>query len=245
MENTVESLACQLVDQLLEPSGWAYHATLRQFLPDIRRNGLTPKFSRAAGEKVIFCEPDQAEAEIYLETGGVLLRWQADEIAGCTPDGESVWFDPVPPEELQILDKNGTWHRLMDQLPESRHWLGRNKTAIYHKLINVTGSGPFDGGCVIFAQALQIRYGGEIWALIKADGRADHAVLRVGGTFIDGDGLAASQEEAIQRFNANEHANAAAARPFQDSDLPEAPRDSATATDIARLLPPLDQPSRS
>ena len=51
------------------------------------------------------------------------------------------------------------------------------------------GSGPFRGGCVIAAEALQQIYGGRIWVLIgRWSQQAEHAVLQVGDIFYDAAG---------------------------------------------------------
>jgi hypothetical protein len=92
---------------------YAYHATVPAFLAAIRKEGLRPQYHESAGEDVIFCEPDLALIEPYVEPGGIVLRWPADNIAGSTPDGECVWYDPVPPERLQIRTRDGRWIPLM------------------------------------------------------------------------------------------------------------------------------------
>lgn len=96
---------------------FAYHATLAEFLPAIRDEGLRPFFSSAAGGEVIFCEPDLAGAAIYAEhRDGVLLRWALgpDEVLDCTPDGESVWRDMVPADRLEVL-QGSRWARLSSE----------------------------------------------------------------------------------------------------------------------------------
>lgn len=116
-------------------------------------------------------------------------------------------------------------------------WLGRNHEAIYDLLVNRVECGPFDGGCAIFARACQLRYWGEVGVLVRSDGRADHAVLRAGNLFIDGDGPATSAADIISRFNANEGARALGYRPIRDGDLPCAPRNEGLSVEIAKLLP--------
>ena len=111
---------------------------------------------------------------------------------------------------------------------------GRNKNKIYNLLINATDAGPFDGGCVIFAQALQIKFGGDIVVLTNKHS-ADHAVLSLNGKLIDADGPA-EPKEFIRRFEQNELVKITGIRPIQDNDLPDAPRNSELATQIAKLL---------
>ena len=43
---------------------------------------------------------------------------------------------------------------------------GRNRNRFYSMLVDGVGSGPFDGGCVVVARAIQARYGGDIVVLI-------------------------------------------------------------------------------
>ena len=114
--------------------------------------------------------------------------------------------------------------------------MGRNKNKIYNLLLNTVGAGPLDGGCVVFAHALQLRYGGAVWVLTRADGSADHAVLKTGRMLIDADGPAGSVQELITRFNSLEHADTVAARPYRVGDLPESPFDPALARKIAELF---------
>ena len=111
---------------------------------------------------------------------------------------------------------------------------GRNKNKIYNLLINAIDAGPFDGGCVIFAQALQMKFGGDIVVLTNKHG-ADHAVLSLNGKLIDADGPA-EPEEFICRFEQNELVKITGVRPIQDNDLPDAPRNAELATQIAKLL---------
>lgn len=94
---------------LLESRQYAYHATLRQFLPSIALNGLHP----GEGDQ-IFVEPDEEEAWIYLEPSGVMLRFPVDGF-GCTKDGECVVHEPVPAAVIEV--QRGTrWHNLQQWL---------------------------------------------------------------------------------------------------------------------------------
>jgi hypothetical protein len=123
-------------------------------------------------------------------------------------------------------------------------WAFKNKNKIYQLLLDQTGSGPFDGGCVVFAQALQLKYGGDIVCLVgrtRPNGptAAQHAVLYLNGKLIDADGPA-DPDQFVERFVKNEMAseggNISQVRPIQSQDLPEAPRDQDLATKIAKLL---------
>lgn len=132
--------------------------------------------------------------------------------------------------------------RAREFVSESWHW--RNKNRVYDLLANAIDSGPFDGGCVVFAQALQKLYGGEIVVLTgtSTDGSAEqaqHAALLLNGDIIDADGPANPRAFA-QRFQENEldHTGGKVTgyRPLRDGDLPDAPRDEQLATEIVKLL---------
>lgn len=132
--------------------------------------------------------------------------------------------------------------RAQDFLSEA--WAFRNKNKIYQLLIDQIGSGPFDGGCVVFAQALQLKYGGDIVSLVgrtRPNGpmAAQHAALYLDGQLIDADGPA-TPEKSIKRFVKNEMAfeggSISQVRPIESQDLPEAPRDQDLAAEIAKLL---------
>ena len=102
-------------------------------------------------------------------------------------------------------------------------------------LLNNIGAGPFDGGCVIIAQALQMIHGGEIMALVRPDGIADHAVVQKGNTMYDFDGPG-TPEEVINRFEKNEGARITDVRKLRMTDLTDAPRNSELAKQIASLM---------
>jgi len=132
-----------------------------------------------------------------------------------------------------------------EQLTEN--FPGKNKNNIYTLLVNSVGAGPFDGGCVIFARALQMIYGGEIVALIgyaqssvaSKNPTAQHAALLVDGRMIDADGIK-SQDEFVRNFENNELKHASGKiigiRPLHNSDLSEAPRDEQLSAKISKLL---------
>jgi hypothetical protein len=122
-------------------------------------------------------------------------------------------------------------------------WPFRNKNKIYSLLIDQIGSGPFDGGCAVFAQALQLKYGGDIVVLVgntRQHGpiNAQHAAIALSGKLIDADGPA-GPAEFVQRFVKNELESGGEitqVRPIKETDLPEAPRDLELAQQIAKLL---------
>ena len=103
------------------------------------------------------------------------------------------------------------------------HALKPVKDAIYSELIEATDAGPFDGGCVVFADSLQSVIGGTVVVLTNKGGRGDHAAVELGGKLYDFDGPLAPMQ-FIARFEKNEHAEIAGYRPMEDHDLPDAPR---------------------
>jgi len=122
--------------------------------------------------------------------------------------------------------------------------MGRNKNKIYTLLINAVDSGPFDGGCVIMARAIQMKYGGDIVVLVGNAQRntpetAQHAVVDFGNLLVDADGPLAPKQ-FIQRFEKNELSHAGGkitgVRPIQSDDLPDAPRNEQVSAQIAKLL---------
>ncbi len=106
---------------------------------------------------------------------------------------------------------------------------------VYELLLDNIGAGPFDGGCVVVAQALQLIHGGELMALVRNDGTADHAVVQKGNTMYDFDGPG-TQEEVVNRFEKNEGTRIAEVRKLRMTDLPDAPRNSELAKQIASLM---------
>ena len=119
-------------------------------------------------------------------------------------------------------------------------WPFKNKNKIYNLMIREIDCGPFDGGCVVFAQALQKKYGGQIVVLIgdRPTGQtAEHAALLLNNILIDADGPA-EPKIFIQRFVKNEFYRwpIINIRPIREDDLPEAPRNQTLANMIAKLL---------
>jgi hypothetical protein len=111
---------------------------------------------------------------------------------------------------------------------------GSNKNKIYQLLVDAYNCGPFDGGCVIFARALQLKFGGDIIALCNRN-IAQHAVLYVSDMLIDADGEG-KPEDVIDRFADTEQEIITNIRPLKDTDLSDAPRDEELSKQIADLL---------
>jgi hypothetical protein len=128
--------------------------------------------------------------------------------------------------------KPGTeeWFKLWFSLP----YLKESADEVYDILDNVE-CGPFDGGCVLVAQALQQIHGGDIVVLVNDKGIADHAAVKVGNNLIDFDG-ALPVKQFVKRFEDNEHTNIKSIRPIQKGDLPEAPRDKELVPQLVNAL---------
>jgi len=121
---------------------------------------------------------------------------------------------------------------------------GRNKGRVYKLMIDTIGSGPFDGGCVVMAQAIQARHGGNIVVLTGPSQHntkpvAQHAAVQLGDILIDFDGPA-SVQDFVKRFERNELANSGGKitgiRPMQNHDLPDAPRSPDLVDKLSRLI---------
>ena len=130
-------------------------------------------------------------------------------------------------------------------ITESKSIFGKNYNQAYNLMIDAIDCGPFDGGCVTVAMALQQALGGEIVVLIGRPTRlnsqesAMHAAVYVDGKLVDGDG-AAAPKTFIARFVENEMAHMGGTitgvRAIAGNDLPEAPRDAELAKKLAGLL---------
>jgi hypothetical protein len=158
-----------------------------------------------------------------------------------------------PEDKLhQLLDKIGKSASVSDLMNgdvvsiNPRHPQGPAALKVAHDLTNEAKEniydilepedcGPFDGGCVLVAQALQQIHGGDIVVLINDRGNADHAAVKLGNTLIDYDGPL-PVEKFIKRFEKNEHVKIKGIRPMKDSDLPEATRNQSLLPKIVNLL---------
>ena len=118
-----------------------------------------------------------------------------------------------------------TWRRLRRRIHH----------ALYDDMVGTVGCGPFDGGCVLFARALQAVVGGEVHVVVRPSGRADHAAVLHEGRLWDYDGPS-SPARFLKRFNRAEQSDCTSWRPYRDGDLPEAVADVALEARTAALL---------
>lgn len=99
---------------------------------------------------------------------------------------------------------------------------------LYEALLREADCGPFDGGCLVVAQALQQVIGGDVVVLVRAEsGIADHAAVLFDGMLWDFDGPL-SPSAFVKRFQENELSatgeQCGGFRPIEPGDLEDAPR---------------------
>jgi len=125
--------------------------------------------------------------------------------------------------EKQLLDRFQGFvkHLIREELVQVLDEARADK--VYELILKVSGAGPFDGGCVFVAQAIQKRIGGSIKVLVSSDNVAQHAVVQKNNIFYDYGG-SASKEEIIKRFEKNEMQQISGIRDLKTGDLPEAKR---------------------
>ena len=123
-------------------------------------------------------------------------------------------------------------------------WQDDLRERVYGYMLAAIGCGPFDGGCLAFAHALQRVHGGELWVIEARAQRpagtlqAHHAVLALGGgRFADADGLHAGSAQALDWFLEREGyafaLTGADLRPIARGDLPDAPCPEALIEQLA------------
>lgn len=143
--------------------------------------------------------------------------------------------------------RRSTMHTSGDQLVQiepSIYQTDAHKDSVYGQLIDRAGCGPFDGGCLVFAQALQILHGGDVHVIVGSQQgypeAAQHAILKhPAGYYGDSDGFVCA-EEMLRRFQENEGGGGSLRvshiREMRPGDLHEAVRDDSLVNDIARAL---------
>jgi hypothetical protein len=111
--------------------------------------------------------------------------------------------------------------------------------AFYEGLVGTAECGPFDGGCVVVAQALQMVIGGDIVVVVRPDDRADHAAVLKDGQLWDYDGPL-PPVRFIDRFNRTELSaspwKCVGYRPLRAGDLKNAYRDDDLVARLAALF---------
>ena len=105
----------------------------------------------------------------------------------------------------------------------------------YNEIVSSINCGPFDGGCVVVANALQSVIGGSVVVLTRYNGRADHAAVELNGLLYDFDGPL-PPNDFLDRFNSSELAETTGYRAIQDGDLPNTARDAGLSDRLSFLF---------
>jgi len=113
--------------------------------------------------------------------------------------------------------------------------LAPHRDALYNTLVAESGCGPFDGGCLAYASALQSVIGGRIVVLVRREGIADHAAVELGDLLFDFNGPLPARK-FITRYEASEHRKIDRYRALGSGDLPDAYRGAALQTALASIL---------
>ena len=140
-------------------------------------------------------------------------------------------FDGKTAEQREKMARMAQYKAVQNKKPLSE---AASKENIYD-ILEPENCGPFDGGCILVAQALKEIHGGDIVVLINDRGNADHAVVKIGNRLIDYDG-SLPVEQFIKRFEKNEHVKVKGIRPLESGDLPDASRNQSLLPKIVDLL---------
>jgi hypothetical protein len=160
--------------------------------------------------------------------------------------GDDPVFEEYPDRPV-VYEKAGKFYILDGHHRTTRAWRSNRPISVYlfrdnqlredvYSVLDSHQCGPFDGGCVLVAQALQKIHGGNIVVLVDKNDQAQHAAVAVNGQLMDYSG-AAGPEQFVRKFEADEHVNIAGVRPIQSGDLPEAlHNDPDTVTQLINVL---------
>jgi hypothetical protein len=110
-----------------------------------------------------------------------------------------------------------------------------DKNKIYNLLAKNYSCGPFDGGCLIIASALQKKHGGKVVVLYSKKIAEHAAVLLNNGMLIDFDGKKEAKK-FIKNFEEIELRKIESYREIKDNDLIEAYRDEKLSNEIVKYL---------
>jgi len=146
--------------------------------------------------------------------------------------GDDPLFDEYEDRPV-VYQKAGKLYILDGHHRSTRAWRAGRPIAVYlfsdknlsedvYSVLDSYQCGPFDGGCVLVAQALQKIHGGDVVVLVDQSDQAQHAAVAVNGRLMDYSG-AADPEQFVRKFEADERVNIAGVRPIKPGDLPDAP----------------------
>ena len=112
----------------------------------------------------------------------------------------------------------------------------KNKEKILEILDNAYGYNPFNGCCLMFAEALQMKYGGEIY-VVYSKKFAEHAVLLLDGKLHDF-AYSLEPESFIKRLNEDwsEGYKIIGYRKFEEEDLRDMKRDKELSSEIVKYI---------
>jgi hypothetical protein len=113
----------------------------------------------------------------------------------------------------------------------------KNKNKAYNLIVRKYNCGFFDGGCIIFAEAIRMKLKeGRVMVLYSNLCGAEHACIQLNnGMLIDADG-ALKPESFIKRFEKNENRLIEGYREITINDLPDAPIDTKLSKEIAAII---------
>jgi hypothetical protein len=111
---------------------------------------------------------------------------------------------------------------------------------VFELLVSRTGCGPFDGCCLVVAQAFQEVIGGDLVVLVRDNlGSADHAAVLFDDKLWDFDGPL-PPADFVERFVENEMPGpgnkCGGFRPLAEGDLPDAIRDPGLVEAMTNVL---------
>jgi len=154
--------------------------------------------------------------------------------------GDDPLFDEYPDRPV-VYQKAGKLYILDGHHRSTRAWRAGRPIAVYlfsdknlsedvYGVLDSYQCGPFDGGCVLVAQALQKIHGGDVVVLVDQNDQAQHAAVAVNGQLMDYSG-AADPAQFVRKFEADERVKIENVRPIQSGDLPDAPSNDAQVID--------------
>lgn len=119
---------------------------------------------------------------------------------------------------------------------EWQYRIGVINDRFHEDIVKTLSCGPFDGGCVVVAEALKNVIGGSVVVLTRGhNGLADHAAVECDGLLWDYAGPLYPLE-FIERFNSSERACCTVYRDIKDDDLVEAYRDEELSKRLSSLF---------
>ena len=127
------------------------------------------------------------------------------------------------------------WKQISEIVDKAKQIANPLKEDVYD-VLDSESCGPFDGGCLLVAKALQEIHGGKIIVLVDDKNIAQHAaVLLLNGKIADYDGIK-EPKQFIKDFNKNELANIVNIRKLESGDLEGASRNFDLVPELVNTL---------